>query len=310
MTKTTWMVAEAEEGERIDKLVVKRSPNWSRAKVQQWIQQGLIFVDGKPVKKGSYRLKKGEEVTIQLPPVTERMLEAESLPLDIRYEDSDLLVVNKPRGLVVHPAPGNGSGTLVNRLLAYCQGQLSDLGGEERPGIVHRIDKDTSGLLLIAKNNWIHEELAKQFKEHTVQRKYTAIVEGRIVHPSGTIKAPIGRDPIHRKRMKVDLGGKSAITHFRVKKYLAKHTWIDCSLETGRTHQIRVHMQYIGHPIVGDPLYGFKSSQKRFQGQALHAHTLRFLHPRTKEWIVVKAELPNELKQLIAKLSSLNEIEM
>jgi len=303
VTETTWLVEEADEGERLDKLVAKRHSNWSRTKVQAWIEQGLVSVDGKVVTKGSYRLTQGEKIAIQPPPVEERKIEAEPLPLDIRYEDDDLLVVNKPRGLVVHPAPGNWSGTLVNGLLAYCQEQLSDLGGEDRPGIVHRIDKDTSGLLIIAKNNWIHRKLAEQLKQHQIQRTYTAIVEGQLFHASGTIEAPIGRDPIHRKRMKVDQNGKPAVTHFQVKKRFAEHTWVDCRLETGRTHQIRVHMQYIGHPLVGDPLYGSKRSQKWFQGQALHAKQLRFFHPRLQEWMEVKAELPEELQALIARLS-------
>lgn len=303
MTKIVLTIDTQGEGERIDKFVVKLNPDWSRVKVQEWIQHGFILVNGKKVKKGSYRVKSGETVSIQPPEVQERKIEPEELPLDIRYEDEDLLVVNKPRGLVVHPAPGNWSGTLVNRLLAYCRGQLSDLGGEERPGIVHRIDKDTSGLLIVAKNNWTHQELSKQLKEHAIQRTYTAIVEGLIPHVSGTVQAPIARDPIHRKRMKVDQHGKPAITHFRVNQQFSQHTWIDCSLETGRTHQIRVHMQYIGHPIVGDPLYGTKRSQKWIQGQALHAKELRFLHPRLNEWIEVQAELPEELEELIQKLS-------
>lgn len=303
MTETTWVVEEEEEGERMDKLLVQRNPDWSRTKVKKWIQQGLIQVNGKKVTKGSYRLKRGEQITIQLPQVEDRKIVAEQMPLDIRYEDEDLLVVNKPRGLVVHPAPGNWSGTLVNGLLAYGQGQLSDLGGEERPGIVHRIDKDTSGLLIIAKNNWIHQKLAQQLQQHEIQRKYTAIVEGQLFHSSGTIEAPIGRDPIHRKRMKVDPNGKPAITHFQVKKRFSEHTWVDCSLETGRTHQIRVHMQYIGHPLVGDPLYGSRRSQKWIQGQALHAKALRFFHPRQQKWIEVKAELPKEMEELIGKLS-------
>lgn len=303
MTKIELTVDVREEGERIDKFVVRLNPDWSRAKVQEWIQHGFILVNGKKVKKGSYRVKSGETVSIQPPQVQEWKIEPEELSLDIRYEDEDLLVVNKPRGLVVHPAPGNWSGTLVNRLLAYCGDQLSDLGGEERPGIVHRIDKDTSGLLIVAKNNWTHQELSKQLKEHAIQRTYTAIVEGLIPHASGTVQAPIARDPIHRKRMKVDQHGKPAITHFRVNQQFSQHTWIDCSLETGRTHQIRVHMQYIGHPIVGDPLYGTKRSQKWIQGQALHAKELRFLHPRLNEWIEVQAELPEELEELIQKLS-------
>lgn len=303
MTETTWVVEEEEEGERMDKLLVQRNPDWSRTKVKKWIQQGRVTVDGKKV-KGSYRLRSGETVVVQVPPLQEQTIEPEDLPLDIRYEDEDLLVVNKPRGLVVHPAPGNWSGTLVNGLLAYCQEKLSDLGGEERPGIVHRIDKDTSGLLLVAKNNWIHQELAKQLQQHAIQRKYIAIVEGLIAPAKGSIKAPIARDPIHRKRMKVDpLHGKEAITHFRIMKRLAQHTLVECQLETGRTHQIRVHMQYIGHPIVGDPIYGRRKSQKWIQGQALHAHALRFLHPRLKKWIEVKADLPEELERLITRLS-------
>lgn len=302
--ETTWIVEKPDEGKRIDKVIAERNEAWSRSTVQEWIRQGFVSINGEVITKGNVRLKQGETIRLDLPPIPEKKIEAAPMSLDIRYEDRDLLVVNKPRGLVVHPAPGNWSGTLVNGLLDYCKDELSSLGGALRPGIVHRIDKDTSGLLIVAKNNVIHQALTLQLKTHQIERNYTAIVDGCLPHPSGTIRAPIARDAIHRKRMKVDsLRGKEAITHFRVVQRFPHHTLIHCQLETGRTHQIRVHLQYIGYPIVGDPIYGRKKSQKWIQGQALHAHALRFRHPRTQRWIEVEAEYPEELERLIARLS-------
>lgn len=296
------VVSQQHDGERVDKVVVTANSTWTRAKVQDWIRQGFIQVDGNKV-KANYRVKQGQTIDIQPPQIVESAIVAEEIPLDIRFEDADLLVVNKPRGLVVHPAPGHPRGTLVNALLYYCQAELSGIGGVSRPGIVHRIDKDTSGLLIVAKNDFAHQALAAQLKEHQIDRIYTTVVEGVIPHQSGTVDAPIGRDPVHRKRMKVDVEkGKPAVTHFSVNKRLPQHTWIDCQLETGRTHQIRVHMNYIGYPIVGDPLYGHKRSQHLIQGQALHAKQLRFLHPRTKKWVEVQAEMPKDMQRLLERL--------
>lgn len=295
-------VTEQDQGVRLDKLIVKHYPQWSRAQVQSWIKKHLVRVNDRTV-KGNYRLKAEEVVQITPPPMEATQIVPEDLPLDVRYEDEDLLVVNKPRGLVVHPSPGHSSGTLVNALLHYCKNGLSQVGGPERAGIVHRIDKDTTGLLVVAKNDQTHLALSEQLKRHEIERIYTAVVEGLIPHDSGTIEAPIGRDPIHWKRMKVNVEkGKSAITHFTVRKKMSNYTWIDCRLETGRTHQIRVHMKYIGYPIVGDPMYGSKRTQHLLAGQALHAKELRFVHPRTHKPIHVTAELPEDFQNLLKKI--------
>lgn len=299
-----WEMKEEQAGERIDKLIVTFDPAWTRAQIQEWIRQGRVQVEGKSVKP-NYRVKQGETLQITPPEVVESAIEPEAIPLEICYEDQDLLVINKPRGLVVHPAPGHRSGTLVNALLHHCRGELSGIGGVSRPGIVHRIDKDTSGLLVVAKNDMTHQSLSSQLQAHEIERIYTAFVDGLITHPSGTINAPIGRDSVHRKRMQVDVTkGKSAVTHFQVNKRFTKHTWIDCQLETGRTHQIRVHMKYIGFPIVGDPLYGHKQSQQWMEGQALHAKALHFIHPRTGKRIEIEAEMPQDMQELLQKLSN------
>lgn len=295
-------VTEEDTGKRVDKFIVNRYPKWSRAKVQSWIKNHLVLVNDQPI-KGNYRLKADEVVQITPPVEEEFQIVPEDIPLDIRYEDHDLLIVNKPRGLVVHPGPGYSSGTLVNALLYYCKNELSTIAGMERPGIVHRIDKDTSGLLVVAKNDQIHQALSEQFKRHEMERIYTAIVEGLIPHQSGTIEAPIGRDPVQRTRRKVDVDkGRTAITHFTVRKKISNYTWVDCRLETGRTHQIRVHMKYIGYPIVGDRIYGSHRTQHLMTGQALHAKELRLIHPRTQKPIHVTAELPEDFKNLLKKI--------
>lgn len=293
-----------QEGQRIDKVITSLDPAWTRMMVQAWIRGGRVLVNGQKVKT-NYRLNSGEEVEIQVPPRESLRIEAEEIPLDIRYEDEDLLVVNKPRGMVVHPAAGNYTGTLVNALLYYCD-NLSSIGGEDRPGIVHRIDKDTSGLIMIAKNNETHLALASQLKEHQVERHYMGFVHGHVVHPQGTIDAPIGRHPRNRQQMTVlPKGGKRAVTHFDVMERLNESTRVLFRLETGRTHQIRVHMKYIGHPLIGDPLYGRKKEKNLLiQGQALHAQRLAFTHPRTGGKIEVEAELPEDLRQLLQRLRS------
>lgn len=297
-----WRVDSKQVGERIDRIVAVRDPNWTRMMVQAWIRAGRVLVDGKKVKP-NHRLGPGEEVEVQVPPQENLQITSESIPLDIRYEDDDVIVVNKPRGMVVHPAAGNLSGTLVNALLAHCE-SLSSLGGEERPGIVHRIDKDTSGLLMIAKNDAAHLSLASQLKKHRVERQYIAVVHGHLAHPRGTIEAPIGRHPHHRRKMTViPDGGKHAVTHFDVVERLSEATRVLCRLETGRTHQIRVHLRHIGHPLIGDPLYGRKKKNDfPIQGQALHAHLLGFDHPRTGEPIQVEAELPEDMRRLLQML--------
>ncbi|QKG84746.1 RluA family pseudouridine synthase [Kroppenstedtia pulmonis] len=294
----SWQVDESETGERLDKYVTNKCRDWSRMTVQSWIKDEYIQVDGHPV-KGNRRLKAGELVEVFVPPPETLTVEPEAISLDIAYEDSDVIVVNKPRGMVVHPAPGNPSGTLVNALLAHCD-DLSGIGGVVRPGIVHRIDKDTSGLIMVAKNDVAHQSLADQLKQHEVERHYLTLVHGRISHLLGTIEAPIGRDPRNRKRMAVEnRNGKHAVTHFQVVEHFKSATFVRCQLETGRTHQIRVHMKYIGHPVIGDPLYSSQYKKYPIQGQALHAQTLGFEHPRTGEKIHLEAPLPKDMENLL-----------
>ncbi|WP_124727691.1 RluA family pseudouridine synthase [Staphylospora marina] len=299
-----WEVTEDYEGERLDKFIPSFNDEWSRVRVQDWIKDGRVLVNGQR-KKGSYRLMRGDRVELDVPPLEELAVEAEPIPLDVRYEDDDVIVVNKPRGMVVHPGAGNHSGTLVNALLHHCRGQLSGIGGVARPGIVHRIDKDTSGLLIAAKNDLAHQSLVSQLKAHSVDREYVALVHGVIPHDHGTIDAPIGRDPQHRQRMTViHKNSKHAVTHFTVKERFRDVTLVECRLETGRTHQIRVHMKYIGHPLVGDPVYGPKKRDWPMEGQALHARVLGFDHPRTGERIRLEAELPEDMEKLLRMLRS------
>jgi 23S rRNA pseudouridine1911/1915/1917 synthase len=298
-----WTVDPADQGERIDKFIAMQDQDWSRSQVQTWIKEERVTVNGQPV-KNNYKLAAEDEVTLRVPPPKELDIKPEAIPLDIVYEDADLIVVNKPRGLVVHPAPGHYSGTMVNGLLYHCR-DLSGINGVLRPGIVHRIDKDTSGLLVVAKNDKAHLGLAEQLKEHTVNRKYVAIVHGVIPHEMGTIDAPIGRDPKNRQQMAVVFeNSKPAVTHFVVLERFKGYTLVECKLETGRTHQIRVHMKYIGYPLVGDPKYGQKD-RLEIEGQALHAKTLGFVHPRTKEYLEFDAPLPDELSDLLAYLRQL-----
>jgi 23S rRNA pseudouridine1911/1915/1917 synthase len=295
-----WTIGE-EAGERIDKLLSAWVSDLSRTQVQELIDQEAVLVNGKKT-KSNYKVREGDEITLTLPEPAEVTIEPEDIPLDIVYEDHDVIVVNKPRGMVVHPAAGHTSGTLVNALLFHCN-DLSGINGELRPGIVHRIDKDTSGLLMAAKHDVAHRRLAAQLKEHTVTRKYVAVVHGLIPHDLGTVDAPIGRHPVHRQQMAVVReGGREAVTHFQVLERLPKHTVVELKLETGRTHQIRVHMDFIGHPLVGDPKYG---NQKRnrygdiIEGQALHAQVLGFVHPRTEEYLEFSTDLPDEMVRLI-----------
>ena len=288
-----WNVEPSDVSERIDKYITLQNEDWSRSQVQAWVKEGRVTVNGEPI-KNNYKLQAEDEVTLRVPPPKEMTIEPEAMPLEIVYEDSDVVVVNKPRGLVVHPAPGHYSGTLVNGLPAHCK-DLSGINGVLRPGIVHRIDKDTSGLLMVAKNDKAHVGLAEQLKEHTVDRKYVAIVHGVIPHEMGTIDAPIGRDPKNRQQMAVVFeNSKPAVTHFVVLERFKEHTLVELKLETGRTHQIRVHMKYIGYPLAGDPKYGPKDTLD-LDGQALHAKTLGFTHPRTGERLEFEAPLPKEL---------------
>jgi len=288
-----WTVDAADAGERIDKFITLQGEEWSRSQIQAWIKEGRVSVGGETV-KSNYKVSQDDDVTLRVPPPRELAIQPENIPLDIMYEDADVVVVNKPRGLVVHPAPGHYTGTLVNALLYHCK-DLSGINGVLRPGIVHRIDKDTSGLLVVAKNDRAHLGLAEQLKEHTVNRKYVAIVHGVIPHEMGTIDAPIGRDPKNRQQMAVVFeNSKPAVTHFVVLERFKDYTLVECKLETGRTHQIRVHMKYIEHPLAGDPKYGPKKTLE-IDGQALHAKTLGFTHPRTGEYMEFEAPLPPEM---------------
>ncbi|HZG61164.1 MAG TPA: RluA family pseudouridine synthase [Anoxybacillus sp.] len=293
-------IEEEQDKERIDKVISSLNEEWSRSQVQQWIKDGLVTVNGRAI-KANYKCSAGDMVVIELPEPEPLDVEPEEMDLDIYYEDADVIVVNKPRGMVVHPAPGHMRGTLVNGLLAHCK-DLSGINGVLRPGIVHRIDKDTSGLLMVAKNDFAHESLVNQLVNKTVTRKYKAIVHGVIPHDYGTIDAPIGRDKHDRQSMTVtEENGKEAVTHFRVLERFDKFTFIECQLETGRTHQIRVHMKYIGYPLAGDPKYGPKKTLP-IDGQALHAGILGFTHPRTGEYLEFEAPLPEEFQRVLDML--------
>ncbi|NIA60374.1 RluA family pseudouridine synthase [Bacillus pacificus] len=273
----------------MDKFVAGINNEWSRTQVQQWIKDDVVTVNGKAV-KGNYKVRENDEITVTIPEPEELDIQPEDMNLEIYYEDADVLVVNKPRGMVVHPAPGHTSGTLVNGLMHHCT-DLSGINGVMRPGIVHRIDKDTSGLLMVAKNDMAHESLVNQLVAKTVTRRYKAIVHGVIPHDKGTIDAPIARDKKERQSMTVDENGKHAVTHFQVLERFKDFTLVECRLETGRTHQIRVHMKYIGYPLAGDPKYGPKKTLD-MNGQALHAGILGFDHPRTGEYIQFEAPIP------------------
>ncbi len=282
---------------RLDKYLMEQLED-SRSKIQRMIEKEYVLVNGKPV-KSSYTLKVGDEITVREDYSEEVDIVPEDIPLDIVYEDEDLLVVNKPSGMVVHPAAGNYHGTLVNALMYHCN-CLSQVNGDVRPGIVHRIDKDTSGLLVVAKNNAVHENLAKQIGEKSVTRKYLALVQGVIQEDTATIDAPIGRDPYNRKKMCVtDVNAKEAITHVRVLKRYSKATLIECQLETGRTHQIRVHLSYIGHPVVNDPVYGFLRMDDSSFGQMLHAKTLGLVHPVRGEYLEFSVDAPKKFYDIL-----------
>ena len=276
MSKIEHQVVEAENGERLDKLITGINSEWSRSQAQLWIRERQVMVNGQ-FGKPNYRCKIDDLISIEIPEPEQLLVEAEKLALEIVFEDQDILVVNKPKGMVVHPAPGHSTGTLVNGLLAHCK-ELSTLNGPMRPGIVHRIDKDTSGLLMVAKNNQAHEHLVSQLVEKSVTRKYLALVHGVIQHEHGTIDAPIGRDVVERKSMTITEKGKQAVTHFSVLETFDQYTFVECVLETGRTHQIRVHMKYIGFPVAGDPKYGPRKTLD-VGGQVLHAGVLGIHSP-------------------------------
>lgn len=287
--------------ERIDKVIASLTDG-TRSFVQKNIEQGNVFVNGKAVSK-NYRCSFGDEISVSLSEPVKLDIKAENIPLDIRYEDDCLLVVNKPKGMVVHPAPGNYSGTLVNALMYHCGDSLSGINGVIRPGIVHRIDKDTSGLLIVAKNDMSHNFLAEQIKEHSFTREYRAVIVGHLKESSGTVDAPIGRNPKDRKKMAVtDKNSKNAVTHYQVLEEFNGYSLVKLNLETGRTHQIRVHMSYLGHPVAGDELYGGKRKDDGLNGQCLHAGLIGFIHPETKEYIEICAEYPPYFEDFLRRI--------
>lgn len=289
-------------GIRIDKYLTESLNGFTRSAVSKLIEDNNVIVNGKAVNK-NYKLRENDIINVFVPDAVPLEAEAENIPLDIVYEDDDLLVVNKPKDMVVHPAAGNYTGTLVNALLFHCRDSLSGINGVIRPGIVHRIDKDTSGLLIVAKNDMAHLDLAQQIKEHSFHRAYEAVVYGNIKEETGTVHQPIGRNPKDRKKMAVtDKNSKDAVTHYEVIKRFGDFTHIRCVLETGRTHQIRVHMAYTGHPLAGDSVYGPKKVITELKGQCLHAGEIGFVHPRTKEYLEFKAPLPEYFNKFITKL--------
>ena len=303
MLETTTLIITEKMTGRIDKQLSHHYPQFSRSQLQRWIADGNVLVNGQVVKP-KYKLVAGDQVVIK-PEIPKKIdLQPEDIPLDIVYEDDDVIVVNKPTGMVVHPAPGHPDHTLVNALLYHSP--LSTINGEFRPGIVHRIDKDTSGLLMVAKNDRAHRSLAAQLKAKTNQREYVALVHGVIKEDRGTIDAPLGRSPKDRKKQAIVSNGRHAVTHFRVLERFANYTLVACRLETGRTHQIRVHMKYIGHPLVGDPLYGPRKTITG-HGQYLHARLLGFKHPRTGEEVTFTAPLPEYFTQTIERLEKTNQ---
>ncbi|MDY4077989.1 MAG: RluA family pseudouridine synthase [Clostridium sp.] len=300
MEETILIVDKESENNRIDKYLAEAFNGKSRSYIQGLIEKENIKVNGKSI-KSNYKLKENDEILITMPKALELEVEAEDIPLDILYEDNDVIVINKPQGMVVHPAPGNYTKTLVNALLYHCK-DLSTINGVIRPGIVHRIDKDTTGVLVVAKNDEAHNFLSKQLQTHSMKREYIALVEGRLKEDKGTINKPIGRNKKDRLKMGIVDDGKRAVTHYEVLERYKNTTLIKCVLETGRTHQIRVHMASIGHPLVGDEVYGFKKQRFKLQGQVLHAKTLGFIHPKTKEYMEFTTNLPEYYNNLIEKL--------
>ncbi len=295
-------ITEDMEAERIDKCLSMLIDSLSRSFVQKLIREGKVTVNGAAV-KGSYRVSADDRVEFELPEAQEPDIVPENIPLDILYEDRDVIVVNKPKGMVVHPAAGHYSGTLVNALMYRCGSELSGINGCLRPGIVHRIDKDTTGSIIACKNDMAHNSIAAQLKEHTIVRRYHAICYGRFREEEGVVDIPIGRHPTDRKKMAAGVrNGKSAVTHYRVLKDFGEYTYVECILETGRTHQIRVHMAHIGHPLLGDGVYSARKCPFQLQGQTLHAKILGFRHPRTGEYIETDAPLPEYFEHLLKLL--------
>ena len=292
-------------GERIDVFLARELPDLTRSAVQKLLEQGQVSLRGVPIKK-NHKTEAGAVYSVILPELKEIPLVAQDIPLDVIYEDEDLLVINKPKGMVVHPAAGHEDGTLVNALLHHCGDSLSGINGEKRPGIVHRIDMDTTGLLIVAKNDFAHRHLSDQLKDHSLSRTYECIVRGGFRQEEGTVDAPIGRHPTDRKRMAVtDKNSREAVTHWKVLGSYGQYTHVQCRLETGRTHQIRVHMAHIGHPIAGDPIYGIRKPELGLSSQCLHARKLRFIHPRTEEAVELSCPLPEEFEKALKKLENI-----
>ena len=301
MEKLTLQTNKEDAGARIDAWLAAQVEELTRSAAQRLLEEGRVTRDGKPLGK-SDKLSGGETIEISLPDPEPVDVVPQNIPLDIVYEDEDVIVVNKPKGLVVHPAPGHPDGTLVNALLYHCGDSLSGIGGELRPGIVHRIDRDTSGLIIAAKNDLAHQRLAAQLQDHTLSRVYRCIVIGNLREDSGTVDAPLSRHSVDRKKMAVTAGGRHAVTHWTVLERFQGFTYVECRLETGRTHQIRVHMAHLGHPILGDTVYGAKKPVPGLQGQCLHAVGLRFLHPRTGEPVELACGLTEEFEAQLKKL--------
>ncbi|MBQ8852256.1 MAG: RluA family pseudouridine synthase [Oscillibacter sp.] len=301
MEKLTLRTTETDAGGRLDAYLAANLEATTRSAAVKLIEGGQVQVNGKVPAK-NYKLRGNEEIAVELPDPEPIALVAQDIPLDIVYEDADVIVVNKPKGLVVHPAPGHPDGTLVNALMFHCGDSLSGIGGELRPGIVHRIDRDTSGLIIAAKNDLAHQGLSNQLQDHTLSRVYHCIVTGNLREDSGTVDAPIGRHPVDRKKMAVVSDGRRAVTHWRVLERFQGFTYVECRLETGRTHQIRVHMAHTGHPILGDTVYGNKKVVPGLQGQCLHAVGLRFIHPRTGEPVELSCGLTEEFEAQLKKL--------
>ncbi len=302
MEEFRFLINEEQEDERIDKYINGLIDSLSRSYIQKLITDKQVLVNEMPV-KANYRLKCDDSILLRIPKAVEPDILPEDIPLDILYEDDDLLIVNKPKGMVVHPAAGHYSGTLVNALMYHCKDNLSGINGILRPGIVHRIDKDTTGSVIVCKNDLTHAAIAAQLKEHSLNRKYRAICMGRLKEDEITIHKPIGRHPTDRKKMAVNLKGKDAVTHIKALQYFEKYTYIECTLETGRTHQIRVHLASIGHPLLGDEVYGNAKQPFVLEGQTLHAMTLGILHPRTNEYLEVNAPLPAYFEHLLEILN-------
>ncbi len=296
------VITAQESADRIDALLAQNVPGLTRSAAQRLLDAGNVSVNGRPVRK-NYKCSPGERIELLMPELRDTELRPQAIALDIAYEDEDVIVVNKPRGMVVHPAPGHPDGTLVNALMHHCGDSLSGVGGEKRPGIVHRIDKDTSGLIIAAKNDAAHLALSAQLADRSLSRVYEAVVRGNFREVSGTVDAPIGRHPVDRKRMAVtDKASRNAVTHWEQLARYRGYTHIRCRLETGRTHQIRVHMAHIGHPLLGDFVYGAPSPDKGLEGQCLHARELKFIHPRSGEQVHICTELPPYFTEVLKKL--------